>query len=343
MSGSTLILTAQSATRYYFDFEDVIAEVDQYGNIQGSIRNNQGEFQDAVPRYPYVTVAYGNKHSYKSAEFGNYPVGSKFLYHSPSWETPDKEGVSFNHIELALDTALAADTYYRLSFLIANMKSHRFKPAHYGVKFSEEKLVKEARGALLSQPDLYFDFANDDAFVEIQAIISSKVPIKYLYFGMFSEDSVRVPKKFIRLSDKISYSDTATYYQLVQPTRVMLDNMLIEKLDTVKNVFSDIYFRHNEDQVVQQKDITEIIRIAQAMNEFPGTYLLIQGYADQSGTYLYNLDLSSRRAARVKTKLVEQGIDEHRIVTLGKGVFLNEDDSEKEGLGRKVSFLLLKP
>ncbi len=90
-------------------------------------------------------MAYGNRHSYKSAEFGNYPVGKQFLYHSPSWLTPDEKGISFNHVEVTLDTALMPDTYYRFSFLIANMKSHRYKPAHYGVKFSADKIVKEVR------------------------------------------------------------------------------------------------------------------------------------------------------------------------------------------------------
>jgi outer membrane protein OmpA-like peptidoglycan-associated protein len=269
-------------------------------------------------------------------------VGRQFLHHSPSWFTPDEKGISFNHIELTLDTALTAETYYRLSFLVANMKSHKYKPAHYGVKFSEDKIVKEGQGALLSGPDVYFSFTDDDAFVEIQAVLFFEMPVKYLYFGMFSEDSLRVPKKFTPGTDRISYTDSSAYYQVVKATRVMIDNLRIGKLDKTEDVFRDIYFRLDDDQVTAEKDIDQIRLIAQKMKTAPDTYLLIQGYADPSGTYLYNLDLSSRRAAIVKAILLSQGIDERRIVTIGKGIFPAKRDGSDLGYARKVSFLMLQ-
>ena len=335
-------LSSQSHPRYYFDFEEVEAELDVYGNIQSTIKHNFAEFQDAVPRYTRRTVVCGNKHSYKSAEFGNYPVGRLFLYHSPTWETPDKKGISFNHIEITLDSALTPHSYYRISFLIANMKSHRYKPAHYGVKFSADKVIKEGQGSLMSEPDIFFDFTDDDAFVEIQAILFFEEPVKYLYFGMFNEDSTRVPKKFNRVSDKISYSDTAAYYQYVKPTRIMLDNILLERLDTMQATFRDIHYKIDDDQVKSPTDIAHIKTIASTMRNYPDTYLLIHGYADQSGTYLYNLDLSNRRAAHVKAILVEEGIDQRRIVTIGRGKMPVDGDGSDPGYARKVSFLLLQ-
>ncbi len=340
--GSHHFLVAQADTIYFFDFEEVDAEVTTQGNINSSIKNNRGEFQDAVPRYPQRTVVYGNSHNYKNAEFGNYPVGRRYLFHSPTWETPDKKGVSFNHIELSLDTALTEGTYYRFSFLIANMKSHRYKPGHYGVKFSKDKIIKESAGSLMSAPDIFFDFTNDDAFVEIQAIMFFEKPVRYIYFGMFSEDSVRVPKKFTHISDKVSYADTAAYYLMMKPTRVCLDNIFIQKLGVHENNFKDIYFKLDDDQITVQKDIAQIIAIAQKMKDLPDMYLLIQGYADASGAFLHNLDLSNRRAASVKALLLEQGIDERRIVTIGKGIFQAKNDDSDPGSARKVSFLLLQ-
>ena len=114
--GRPFFLTAQADTLFFFDFEDLEVQL-KGAQVVSSIKNNQGEFQDAVPRYPNRTVAYGNmRHA---------GVGKLSLYHSPSWQTPDLKGISFNHVELTLDTTLAPDTYYRVSFLIANMKSHR--------------------------------------------------------------------------------------------------------------------------------------------------------------------------------------------------------------------------
>lgn len=333
-------LYSQSDTLYFFDFEDL--EVELKGDqVISSIKNNHGEFQDAVPRYPIRTVAYGDEHSFRHANTGNYPVGRLFLYHSPSYTTPDKKGMSFNHVELTLDTTLAPHTYYRISFLVANMKSHRYKPAHYGVKFAPTKVIKVGKGSLLSEPDIFFAFEDDDSFVEVQAILSFEKPIRYLYFGMFSEDAARVPKKFIHVPDKISYTDTAAYWQYVKPTRVMLDNILIERLDTTTRAFRDIYFPLDDDSVTSQKDNILLKTIAREMKAHPETYLLIQGYADSSGTYLYNLDLSGRRAGHVKEILIDHGIAANRLVTFGKGVFPAVRDGSDPGYARKVSFLLL--
>lgn len=336
-----LFLTAQADTLFFFDFEQLEAEL-KGDLIVSSIRNNQGEFQDAVPRYPNRTVVFGNRHSPRSADVGHYPVGKQFLYHSPSWQTPDKKGISFNHVELTLDTTLATDTYYRVSFLIANMKSHRYKPAHYGVKFTPTKEIKQGKGTLLSEPDLFFNFTNDDAFVHIQAIMFFQEPIRYLYFGMFREDTARVPKNFIPASDKISYTDTAAYWQYVKSTRVMLDNILIERMDTMSLAFRDIYFPLDDDRVTEQKDIALLRAIAREMKAHPETFLLIHGYADPTGSFLYNLDLSGRRAAQVKQILIEHGISEQRLVTFGKGVFSVVEDSRDARLARKVSFKLLR-
>lgn len=337
---STLRIYSQSDTLFFFDFEELDVELNG-DQVISSIKNNHGEFQDAVPRYPIRTVAYGDKHKFKNADFGEYPVGKLFLYHSPSYTTPDQKGISFNQVELTLDTTLAPNTFYKISFLIANMKSHRYKPAHYGVKFSASRVIKKGKGSPLSEPDIFFDFTNDDSFVEIQAIMSFEEPIRYLYFGMFSEDTARVSKKFIYVSDRPSYTDTSAYWQKVKATRVMLDNILIEKLDTASKAYRDIYFALDEDQVVAQKDIALLKSIVREMKAHPETYLLIQGYADPSGTYLYNLNLSGRRATHVKEILIEQGIAEHRIVTIGKGVFPAGGDNSDPGYARKVSFLLL--
>ena len=341
LSSGTNFVNAQSDTVYYFDFEALDVEV-KNNQVISSIKNNHGLFQDAVPRYPNLTVAFGNRHSYRNAEFGNYPVGRQFLYHSPSWFTPDEKGISFNHVELTLDSALEVDSYYRISFLIANMKSHKWKPAHYGVKFSQDKILKEGQGALMSEPDVYFDFTNDDELVEIQAVMFFEKPISYIYFGMFEEDSMRVPKKYTPGTDKISYTDTAAYYQVVKTTRVVIDNLLIERLDKTKDTFRDIYFKHDDDKVSMQKDVDQIEIIAQKMKATPESYLLIQGYADPSGAFLYNLDLSARRAAHVKEILIAQGIAEERIVTIGKGIFPMEAKNIDPEYARKVSFLLLQ-
>lgn len=334
-------LLSQSDTLYFFDFENLKAETDSRGNVIGSILNNRGEFQDARP-FENLTVAYGNKHSYKHAEYGNHPVGKLFLYHSPSWYTSNKTGVSFNHIELSLDSPLSPGTFYKFSFLIANMKSHRFKPAHYGIKFSEDRITKEAPGTLLSKPDMMFSFTNDDAFEEIVTVVSFDQYIRHIYFGLFSEDSTRVPKKFSTGTSTVSYSDTAAYVQVVKPTRVMLDNILIERLDVENKQFRNIYYEVGSDEMENTEDYEVIHLIAENLKQNPLTYVLVQGSTDSAGTLIYNLDLSGRRAEKIKEILVAEGIDKKRIITIGNGIGQTGNTIEDAKNARKVSFVLFQ-
>ncbi len=62
----------------------------------------------------------------------------------------------------------------------------------------------------------------------------------------------------------------------------------------------------------------------------PDRVVLVEGFTDSTGDEERNLDLSVRRAAAVKTRLVEAGVDEARVVTAGYGqaypVASNETD-----------------
>jgi outer membrane protein OmpA-like peptidoglycan-associated protein len=46
---------------------------------------------------------------------------------------------------------------------------------------------------------------------------------------------------------------------------------------------------------------------------------MIEGYTDSSGSVDYSFSFSQRRADAVKSYLLEQGIDERRLMALGKG------------------------
>jgi outer membrane protein OmpA-like peptidoglycan-associated protein len=69
----------------------------------------------------------------------------------------------------------------------------------------------------------------------------------------------------------------------------------------------------------------------------------IDGYTDNVGTDSYNLDLSERRAATVKSVLVNRGIDSSRIVTRGYGKdfgVASNNDSGGRQLNRRVEIVI---
>jgi len=64
---------------------------------------------------------------------------------------------------------------------------------------------------------------------------------------------------------------------------------------------------------------SEINRVAGVLSQYPNTLVRVEGHTDSRGTNEYNQDLSNRRAAAVKTLLVQRGVAESRIEAVGFG------------------------
>ena len=331
----TLAIWCQPDSLYFFDFENIDTVNAQEHFF---IRNKTGVFKDAEPFLPLSqTVSYGNGHSQKTSDYRKFDVGRLFLYHSPSWYVTRYNGTSYNHIELELDAALPANKYYDVSFVTGNMRSHRFKPGHYGVRFSDRKIIKEHPGDLLDKPDIFFNFTTDQELEKVHAVYYASKEVKYIYFGLFKEDSTRVPKAFTKLGSKLSYSDTAAHVFITKPTRVIIDNILLKELNKDGSKFTDVYFGTDEDQLTDANYLATIDLIADYLNAHPRKMVLIQGYTDHTGSISYNLDLSKRRAENIKSRMAEYGVDPKRIITLGKGIHATSKDGKMD---RKVSFLV---
>ncbi len=63
----------------------------------------------------------------------------------------------------------------------------------------------------------------------------------------------------------------------------------------------------------------EIDRVARVLVRYPETSILVEGHTDSTGTEAYNQALSERRANSVKRLLVDRGVNESRITTVGHG------------------------
>src|SRR6185295_15511622 len=60
-------------------------------------------------------------------------------------------------------------------------------------------------------------------------------------------------------------------------------------------------------------------QLAQSLQRYPGTEVLIVGHTDNVGSDAYNQQLSERRAMSAKSYLVSMGIPSDRIRTAGRG------------------------
>ncbi len=70
--------------------------------------------------------------------------------------------------------------------------------------------------------------------------------------------------------------------------------------------------------------------LAQSLNEYPQTDVMVIGHTDSKGTEAYNQGLSERRAGSAADYLLAQGIAGSRITTLGKGESEPVADNETE-------------
>lgn len=60
-------------------------------------------------------------------------------------------------------------------------------------------------------------------------------------------------------------------------------------------------------------------KTADILRNYPNTLIQIEGHTDSIGTESYNMELSIRRADAVADYLVSEGVDPHRIRTIGFG------------------------
>jgi len=85
-------------------------------------------------------------------------------------------------------------------------------------------------------------------------------------------------------------------------------------------------------------DTIELLAQSLITHQADGKPVWIEGHTDSIGTKQYNKQLSKRRAAAVKTLLVENyGIEPERLFVIGKGeVELFEPNRPKSGINRRV-------
>jgi outer membrane protein OmpA-like peptidoglycan-associated protein len=91
-----------------------------------------------------------------------------------------------------------------------------------------------------------------------------------------------------------------------------------------------IYFSFNSDELRDESEPT-LREIGHIMRRHPDWKLSVAGHTDSIGGDASNLDLSKRRAASVKTALVERfGVNPGRLTTTGHGKSMPVDTNETE-------------
>lgn len=98
---------------------------------------------------------------------------------------------------------------------------------------------------------------------------------------------------------------------------------------------SDVLFDTNS-AALKPGSYDEMNRVAQVLNQYPETTIVIAGHTDGAGSEAYNQQLSERRAAAVKNALTGQGVNPARMSTIGYGESKPIADNNSE-YGRQMN------
>ena len=83
--------------------------------------------------------------------------------------------------------------------------------------------------------------------------------------------------------------------------------------------FENVYFADNSIKLGPETE--KLKEVARILEQYPGTVVALYGYASKTGTAEYNLQITERRVEKVKSYLMELGIDGDRIHPIvGMGV-----------------------
>lgn len=106
---------------------------------------------------------------------------------------------------------------------------------------------------------------------------------------------------------------------------------------------SGILFGFDKSDLMPQAK-TNIQKLVTSLNENSDTDILVVGHTDNVGRSEYNLGLSDRRAASVRSYAIAQGLDASRIRTEGKGAsepIASNETEEGRAQNRRVEIVIV--
>ena len=124
---------------------------------------------------------------------------------------------------------------------------------------------------------------------------------------------------------------------------------IVEKKDPSKTILENgnlninVFYNVNED-LPNTGSESNIHLLSQYLKNYPDAKIKLTGFADVRGGEQHNIDLSKRRAMKLKNFLVSSGINENRMTIIAEGVDTTYPSSSKTGLdlARRVSVELIK-
>ncbi len=176
---------------------------------------------------------------------------------------------------------------------------------------------------------------------ETESLIESdSITGQYLFvLNEGSEYALYVNKKsYLFQSLNFNYSEVKDYKPII--LNIDLEKAKEGTVSVLQNIFFDV-----DKYDLKPKSLTELKKILKFLQDNPTVRVEISGHTDNSGSAVYNKQLSQKRAQSVFNYLIENGINTKQLIPHGYGSEQPiADNSTEEGKqrNRRIQFKIIK-
>ena len=121
---------------------------------------------------------------------------------------------------------------------------------------------------------------------------------------------------------------------------VMTGSLKLAKTEDKEFKIRPVYFSFNSSEI-QLQDIPYLHELLEYMRKNSDVKISIEGYSDSHGTDKANMEISIKRAEKVRDYLVKMGIDSSRLTTRGHG-FTSRKSGDTSQQKRRVDFVIIE-
>ena len=321
-------------------FESRIKCPDSYGSLSEDVMNwrkptlgTTDYFSTCSEKLPVENNFIGSQVPYD----GNAYVGL-YLYAPKDYR---------EYITAELETSLAKDKLYKVSFMINLADEVEFAVKDFGIlltqaafeintsKYIDLNYLPSGSAAnykQISNATFYKDTSN---WIEISTTIIGNGKERFLTIGNFSNNEQTLKEVVKKSARKSSYY----YMDMVSVTEIPTYNL--NELYVIEDLLFD--FDETYIEISYNQQLNELVGY---LEHHPDLNVYLYGHTDSKGSQEYNDNLSDQRAVTVANFLVKLGLSSDRISWKGYGFKKPVVDNQKEDLrfkNRRVEFLIAKP
>ncbi|HHB78126.1 MAG TPA: OmpA family protein [Saprospiraceae bacterium] len=251
------------------------------------------------------------------------------------------------YIEVQLKEPLVPGQNYKITMDVTQLQNS-MPVNNLGVVLSEERILHRNEECILIKPAVNFTKVIDSRhhWIKLQSKFVASDASQYLVIGNFFSDQqtkvlpAKYPFGYFYLDHVVLKKVPPILPVPIDKNDLQFVTLRPDKLITLHN----IYFEFDKADLHPRSD-KELQQLVAIMENDPMMEIEIIGHTDDMGTDNYNLILSQKRALAVKKYLVENNINESRLITTGKGntepMATNDTEAGRQK-NRRIEFRILK-